>query len=417
MKKTILYLRTDIYDHELIAGGSVTHTLSVIQGFLLAGYDIFCASSCMLETLKQIDDLKNFKELKNPQFLSFLRRKLNSILSNVFFTIQIIRWIESNKINFIYQRYSILNCTGVLLSKIKKIPLILEYNGSEVWKDKYWAKKKFLKLSYFINFIEIINIRNAHHIVVVSHPLKQELINRGINPNRILVNPNGVDTNEYDPQKNQAARAQIRQELNIENKFVFGFIGTFNHWHGINVLEIIIPQIIQQQSLAHFILIGDGPLCASLKKALKQKKVLADVTFTGILPQEKARKYLAACDAFLSPTQPNEDGSPFFGSPTKLFEYMSFAKPIIASDIGQIADIIKPAIRINEINDEEKYVQAYGFLIQPKNEVDFVKAACKLINLDKNISKKIGSNARNRTINEYSWEKHVSKILYKINNV
>ena len=402
--KKILYLRTDICDKELIAGGSVTHTLGVINGFLAHNYEIICASSCM-EKLLKLQKLHDFHQLNNPRFLSFLRWKLNCLISNIFFTLQIFRFSKKHSIDFMYQRYSILNCTGVLISKIRNITLILEYNGSEVWVNKYWDKNHGLKLIWLINWIEKINIKHAHYIIVVSQTLKKELIDRGIEPEKILVNPNGVDSNVYDPENLKQERNSIRKKLALENKFVFGFIGTFSQWHGINILEQMIPEIIKRKPRVHFLLIGDGPLCQSIKKTLKCKKSVNSVTFTGILPSEKAREHLAACDAFLCPTQPNPDGSPFFGSPTKLFEYMSLAKPTIASDLDQLAEIIKPAIRLD---DETFSKHALGFLVPPKKPESFIRAACQLIDFD---MQKFGINARNTIIKEHSWLRQDSKII------
>jgi len=90
MKKTIFYLRTDIYNKPLIAGGSVTHTLGVIEGFLECNYNVICASSLELEGFKQIP-FTHFISLKNPRFLKFLRWKLNCLLSNIFFTISCLK--------------------------------------------------------------------------------------------------------------------------------------------------------------------------------------------------------------------------------------------------------------------------------------------------------------------------------------
>ena len=65
------------------------------------------------------------------------------------------------------------------------------------------------------------------------------------------------------------------------------------------------------------------------------------VCLTGIVPQKDAPKYLVASDILVSPHIPNADGSRFFGSPTKLFEYMAMGKAIIASDLEQIGEILK----------------------------------------------------------------------------
>ena len=80
----VLYLRTDIYNQKLIAGGSVAHTLGVIKGLVKNGNKVVCASSIMPELIKDLD-LEEFLNLKNPIVLSFLRWKLNCIFFNFFF--------------------------------------------------------------------------------------------------------------------------------------------------------------------------------------------------------------------------------------------------------------------------------------------------------------------------------------------
>lgn len=200
-KGTILYLRTDITDQELTAGGSVAHTLGVINGFCELGYEVVCGSSCLGSVLDKAE-LKEFIRLSNPSWLKFLRWKLNSFLSSFFFFFQLKKIVKKYEIVCIYQRYSLLNMTGILLAWWYKKKLVLEYNGSETWVDIHWAKKKrLISGTTMINSIEYINIRCADYMVVVSEVLYDELVKRGIQSDKILVNPNGVDPFLFDSEK------------------------------------------------------------------------------------------------------------------------------------------------------------------------------------------------------------------------
>ena len=408
-KKSILYLRADICAQELKAGGSVAHTIGVIKGFCDEGYEVICALAPSISMVKSLP-VRELINLKNPSVLSFLRWKLNCFLSTFIFTWQTIGLFKRYAIGCIYQRHTLLNCTGVLLSMLKKVPLILEYNGSEVWADENWSRKTIVSLHWLKRKVEEFNLCYAQYIIVVSEALQEELITRGIRADKILVNPNGVDTDLLDPDKLVQDRERIREQLGIEQKFVFGFIGTFSVWHGIEMLGMMIPAIIKQQPSAHFLLIGDGPLKESLYNTLTKNNVDPGCfTFAGLIPQDKARGYLAACDAFLSPTQPNADGSRFFGSPTKLFEYLSMGKPVIASDLEQLAEVIKPAITLS--NDVGEVNQEVGFLAQPKNVQDFIHAACLLASYDEKKRATMGSNARQKAIAKHTWQHHVYNII------
>ena len=113
--KTILYLRTDLCDQELVAGGSVGHTIGVITGYMQLGYQVVCASSCMEKILTKMN-LTQLIMLGNPAVLRCLRWKMNSFLSTFFFAISIIFKLKKKDLEFIYQRYSLLNSTGLLLA-------------------------------------------------------------------------------------------------------------------------------------------------------------------------------------------------------------------------------------------------------------------------------------------------------------
>lgn len=192
-----LYLRTDICDQELRSGGSVAHTVGVIQGMINAGYSVIVASSCMHAVLQNMPT-SSYIALSNPTWLKPLRWKINCLFSSFFFALQIHNNKNVSNITHIYQRYSLLNMTGVLLSWWYKKPLILEYNGSESWIAVNWvSRKKIITGAWLSKYIEDFIICKADYIVVVSEVLQHDLVSKGVRQSKILVNPNGVDAAQY----------------------------------------------------------------------------------------------------------------------------------------------------------------------------------------------------------------------------
>jgi glycosyltransferase involved in cell wall biosynthesis/O-antigen/teichoic acid export membrane protein len=414
---SVLCLRTDLGFAELTMGGSVSKMIGVIQGWQNVGVRVICASSAMNSVLAKISDISLIK-LSMPPLFCFLRWKfahlrwrLDCFFSNIFFLIQLRRIIREKSFDVIYHRYSLLNVTGALISAITKLPLILDYNGSEVWIYKTWGERYWFQFDWLAEIIEAVNLQAADCIVVVSEPLKDELVKKNIDPGKILIKPNGVDTAYFDPMYLEPIRIQQRASHCLQEAFIIGFTGTFSFWHGIEILEYMIPRVVAKLSNVHFLLIGDGILKKNLEEQLRESDALNHVTFTGSIPQDQVREYLALCDAFICPTQPNSDGSRFFGSPIKMFEYLSMAKPIIASDLEQLKDIIKPAITYQEIvTSSVNLDNKIGILVPPCNKDAFVEATCWLAALGYDQQKIIGLQARDRAIAHFTWARRAIDI-------
>ncbi len=405
----IFYLRTDLGAHDLQAGGSVAHTLGVVEGFLGLGKKVICASSAMVALIRTLP-LDAFCDLKMPRVLAWMGFRLNCLASNLFFTLKCLWMLRRTKILFVYQRYSLLNGVGVLVARCKRVPLVLEFNGSEVWMDTHWVNKKWMRLHFLIRYFEHLNLRRAHSIIVVSQVLKDDLVAQGFDANKIVVNPNGVDTQKFNPAVLCAERMAVRDQLGVQDCFVFGFVGSFSAWHGIETIAQMIPAVCRTCPHVHFLLIGSGPLQGWLQAELEKAGIGSDVvTLLGTVPQAQAKNYLAACDAFLSPTKQNQDGSRFFGSPTKMFEYMSLGKPIIASDLEQLSELLYPALRINDV--DETCENKVGILVPADDVHGFISAAMILIKMNEVDREQLGNHARRKAIEQYSWQDHTKKIM------
>lgn len=134
----------------------------------------------------------------------------------------------------------------------------------------------------------------------------------------------------------------------------------------------------------------------TVKEIVHREKIESYVIITGSIAQGKGPSFLAACDILVNPTIPNPDGTPFFGSPTKLFEYMAMGKAIIASDMDQMSEVLE---------DKED-----ALLVIPGSVESLLQAIEKLVNC-KDLRDRLGKNARKKVCERYTWDKHVDNIL------
>src|SRR5262249_24728478 len=199
------------------------------------------------------------------------------------------------------------------------------------------------------------------------------------------------------------------------------FIGTFGQWHGVDVLARAIARLIAErraqldQLRLRFLLVGDGQKMPLGGAALSRVAAARSLRLPGLLPQPGAPRYLAASDLLLSPHVANADGTRFFGSPTKLFEYMAMARGIIASDLDQIGDVLQPAVRF-PAEIEAASPGAVAVLVPPGDESALMDAVLSLAAQPERRAT-LGENARRLALARYTWSHHVAAILAGLERV
>jgi glycosyltransferase involved in cell wall biosynthesis len=278
-----------------------------------------------------------------------------------------------------------------------KVPLILEYNHSEVWfAEQQWHPARFMP---WLRLCEYVSVHGAALISVVAEALRQELLAAGVPNDKILVNPNGVDARRFHP---RCGGATIRAHLGIaSDEVVACFVGTFGPWHGIPVLEEAILKLYRRsdQAKLRFVLIGDGPLQPETRRKLRELEAAGRVIFTGLLAHSEVPTYLDAADILLSPHLPMPDGRPFIGSPTKLFEYMAMEKAIVASRLDQLAEVLEHG--------------RTAWLVTPGDVEDLVEGILALCS-DPALRERLGVNARAEAVQKHSWTQNTRRILHRL---
>lgn len=325
--------------------------------------------------------------------------------------------LRKERFDFIYQRLTLGNLAGVLLSQQFKIPLVLEYNGSEVWVSQNWGHK--LQFASLAESIEQCCLRHAHRVVTVSEVLVDELVGRGVPRERIVWYPNCIDPEMFDPVRHDLRRRELRARYGIaDSDLLVLFIGTFGQWHGAEVLADAARMVLARQAVEggggprlRFIFVGDGLRLAAVRELLKAQTETGDVILTGLVPQHEAPAYLAVADIFSSPHVPSKDGSKFFGSPTKLFEYMAMAKPIVASRLDQLADVLQPAVHLEQLDgDWTPSGEETALLVEP-GSAEAIADAILLLQASPNLRTALSQAARRKALRKYTWRRHVDVIL------
>ena len=370
-----------------------------------------------------VDDRAHFVSLPPPRMLAVPVETSQYRFGRRCFT-AIRQTLTHTNVRFIYQRNSLGNYAGVALSRRLGVPLVLEYNGSEAWVAKNWGRP--LRFHDTAALAEDVNIRHAHLIVTVSDVLRDELLERGVEPERIVTYPNCIDPATFDPERFSAeANAQTRREIGFgPGDVIATFIGTFGQWHGVDVLAQAIRRMVLERRKQldalqlRFLLIGDGQKMALVRDALAIPDADRYVHLAGLVPQRAAPRFLAASDLLLSPHVGNADGSRFFGSPTKLFEYMAMGRGIVASDLDQIGEVLRPAVVLpGRLPAGTAGDDGAVAVLVPPGDVDRLIEGIELLAGDRALRDALGRNARHLALSRYTWRHHVAAILAGLDRV
>lgn len=225
---------------------------------------------------------------------------------------------------------------------------------------------------------------------VLNKNLKEELISMGVNSNKIFISPSGVDINDFE---NNRRVEDLRKEINLpKDKKIILYTGQFYSWKGAQTLA----EAAQFQPDFLFLFVGGTePEYSEFVKTFGNKK---NILIRPFVNRSLISTYLKSADVLVLPNSANSKISTHFTSPLKLFEYMAAKKPIVASRLPSIEEVIN--------NTDCVY---YAEADDPKS---FSRSIYEALN-DNNSSEKV--NVAYRIARENSWQSRAEKILKIIN--
>jgi glycosyltransferase involved in cell wall biosynthesis len=237
-------------------------------------------------------------------------------------------------------------------------------------------------------------INKSSGLVAVTNYYKNELIELGINKEKILYVPDGVDLAKFDL---QVGREEARKKLGLPmDKKIVLYSGHLYEWKGVDVL--IESSKLMGESVDVYLVGGDTKELQKIGDYVSENKY-DNIKIVGHKPYSEIPFWLKASDVLVLPNTAKSEVSKFYTSPMKLFEYMASGRPIVASRLPSFEDVL---------NNEN------SFLVIPDNseilakKVNFILENPEVAN---GVAQKAHIDSRN-----YSWEKRVGKILEFMNN-
>ena len=290
---------------------------------------------------------------------------------------------------------------GLVKKVLKKKPLILDiddwqmgfikesYNRLSVYRRFRFIVSSTLYFyssgSYWNNLINEKLIHFADEITVSNNFLKEKFGGTII--------WHGRDTNNFDPQKYNKKLLREKYKIN-DSKKVIMFLGTPREHKGVEILINAVSMIKNKDIVLFIVGIGDNDNYGK-KLTETAKEMLGDkYKGFGIQPFEKIPEFLTLADVVVIPQKNNF--ATIGQVPAKVFDAMAMAKPIIATNVSDLPEILDGCGWIGEPENSEKLAGAIQNVLKNPKEAE-----------------EIGQKARQKCIEKYSWDA-MEKVLIKI---
>jgi len=287
--------------------------------------------------VEQIDGL-TFYRSKPPQGVLSKLPVLNQLAFVEPMTEQILSVIEKEQPDIIHAHSPALNGLAALKAA-KKSGLPVVYEIRAFWEDAAvdhgTCKEGDLRYK-LTRSLESYVVKHADAVTTICQGLKQDLIERGVEQSKLTVIPNAVNVEQFDAISEKDAT--LVDKLNLHNKQVLGFIGSFYAYEGLDILVAAMPAILKQMPNAYLLLVGGGPQQENLTKQVKQLGLQQHVGFTGRVPHQEVNQYYSVIDLLVYPRKSMRLTE--LVTPLKPLEAMAQTRLFLASDVGGHHELI-----------------------------------------------------------------------------
>jgi len=293
--------------------------------------------------------------------------------------------LRRNRYDFIHTHEE-AGIMGVIFSRFFKIPHLYDMHSDLA---QQMVNFNFTRSQIVIRLVSLMEkcIVKGSHLIIGICPYLGEVAKK-IDPSKevhIIENP-PLMCDEH--RGDESDLQKLRESLQLEDKRVILYTGTFEPYQGLDLLLQAVPPVVSGNGDAHFLLVGGKEeQVASLKALAHQLKIEDKLTFTGQRPYYEMPLYLQLADILVSPRAKGDN------IPLKIYPYLASGKPIVATNISAHTQVLNPEVAV--LTEPQPATLAHGI---------------NLLLKDHNLCQKLTRSARELVETKYSYAEYLKKV-------
>ena len=366
-------------------GGGSVRTMEIASHLVRMGHQVdVVANAARDQAAKEVISGVKIRRLR----LSVLGRSLPILAVRKVFS------FLRRDYDIVIERFSAFGGTGIPVSIVKDIPLVLEVRSPHT-EEILWRYRLRNPVKGLLRGWRRLQFRLSASLLAGRSSVIPRLSRGKFTPLSAGVN---VDLFQSGLASSDRVR-QLRWTHDLENKIVVVFCGGFRPWDGIHKMAEIADRTIRGNEDVRFLMVGTGESVEGLKRELALRGIDDRVVFTGSRPYHEVPYFLACADIAIAPfdveVYPPLQQFGFYLTPIKVFEYMAAGLPVVAFD----HDYLRRVIGQNE----------RGVLVAPGNMAAMTDAILGL-SADGARRRQLGDEGRAFVEKGHTWEAEAARM-------
>lgn len=367
--------------------GQYVHLSELVHAFRKNGHEVLLVGPEVIET-ESFGAGAGYVDLLRKWLPRWLTELLEFCYSFAAYP-RLARAIRSFRPDFIYERYNLLFPVGVIAAARHGIPIASEINAPLFEERRDQAGVSLQRLA---RWSQKCVWQRADLLLPVTQVLADIVVEQGGASDRVLVMPNGVDTERFD----RVDAEKAKSDIGMQGRLVLGFVGFVREWHGVDrVVRLLATD--RMPGNTHLLIVGDGPARAGLEELARSLGVDERVSFTGVIGRDEVMRWLGTFDVALQPAVTS------YASPLKIIEYMAMGKAIVAPGQPNIRELLTHG--------------ANGWLFAADDPAGMPEALCLLAN-DSNLRQRLGHEAFAAIAKrDLTWDGNARRIVDRMRQI